>query len=144
MPLGEPPNLVALLIAIQTAAIEELYRELGAAGFTELSPASAPIFQFVRPGGSDVQEIAGLAGVTVASIAEQVSALERSGYATGEPGGAVELTARGQAAAQFGLRTLDALEERWRGVLGSETFQAFAGALAQLNLDPLGRRGRTG
>lgn len=141
MPLDEAPNLVSLLGALEREVISELYDRLSHDGFDGLTPASAPVFQFVRPGGSSVSELARRALSSEAAVHEQARALEAAGYArlgeeNGEP--TVELSARGREAAALGQRVLAEIEARWRARLGRGDFDNFYGAAARLAL--AGRR----
>ncbi|HEX8101430.1 MAG TPA: hypothetical protein VF533_02365 [Solirubrobacteraceae bacterium] len=136
MPLDEAPKLVSMMGAIERAVIAELYARLEGAGFTGLSHESAAIFQFIRPGGSPVEEIARLAQATPEAVAEQVRLLAAAGYATASAG-QVSLTDRGRAAAEAGLAALDEIEAGWRRALGGEGFGALAAGLARLNLRPI-------
>lgn len=124
-------------MAVARAALDELYRRLASAGFAQLQPASAVVFQHIRPGGSSLSELARLGGMTTAAVEEQVSALETAGYVARLDDGdqrLVELTARGREAVSFGLGVLWEIEQQWRAALGDTAFEAFAYALARLNL----------
>ena len=137
MPLDGSPNLASLLAAVQAAMIDNLYDRLAAGGFTGLSPASAGIFRFVRPGGSGIDELARLAHASRSAVEEQVTALIEGGYARMTPredGDLVELTTRGRAATRVGLAALADIEREWERLLGPESYSAFVAALARLNL----------
>jgi DNA-binding MarR family transcriptional regulator len=124
-------------MAVSRAALDELYGRLASAGFADLQPASAVVFQHVRPGGSSLGELARLGGMTPAAVEEQASALETAGYVVRRDDGdqaLVDLTARGREAVSFGLGVLAEIEQQWRTALGDEAFEAFAYALARLNL----------
>ncbi|CAA9479618.1 MAG: hypothetical protein AVDCRST_MAG30-715 [uncultured Solirubrobacteraceae bacterium] len=143
MPLDESPKLVSMMVAIEHAVIAELYRRLAARGFDGLTPASTAIFQFVRPGGSPVAELARLAHQTPAAIEEQVDALARAGYVRVEGSERrVALSDRGLAAAAVGLEAIDEIEAGWRKRLGGDGFSSLASGIAQLNLDPVARPGQ--
>jgi DNA-binding MarR family transcriptional regulator len=133
MPLDEPPNLVSLLLAVYRDAVDELYRRLAQEGHGDLPPGSAVVFQHMRPGGSTVEELARLGRVSEAAVEEQTAALEASGHVERRDG-RVDLTPRGRAAVDAGLRILTEIEDRWRAVLGSDGFTGFAGGLARLNV----------
>ena len=135
MPLDEAPKLVSMMGAIERAVVAELYARLSAAGFGGLSPESALIFQFVRPGGSTVDELARLAQASADAVLEQVRRLAAEGYVEGSE--RVSLTARGRAAAEVGLRAIDEIEAGWRRELGDEAFAGLVAALARLNLRPV-------
>ena len=124
-------------MAVARAALDELYGRLASAGFAHLQPASAVVFQHIRPGGSSLDELARLGGMTPAAVEEQVSALETAGYVVRVQDGdqrLVELTAHGREAVSFGLGVLAEIEQQWRTALGDTAFEAFAYALARLNL----------
>jgi DNA-binding MarR family transcriptional regulator len=139
VPLDEPPNLVSLLGALERRVISEIYLRLDQAGFRGLRPASAPIFQFVRPGGSSIEEIARLAQLSGETALAEARALEEAGYARVEaaadhPELQVELTARGEAAAALGLQVVAETEARWREILGETDFSNFLAGAARLML----------
>ena len=124
-------------MAVARAALDELYERLASAGVAQLEPASAVVVQHIRPGGSSLSELARLGGMTPAAVEEQVGALETSGYVVRSHDGdqrLVDLTARGREAVSFGLGVLVEIEQQWRTALGDTAFEAFAYALARLNL----------
>jgi hypothetical protein len=139
VPLDEPPNLVSLLGALERRVISEIYLRLEQAGFRGLRAASAPIFQFVRPGGSSIEEIARLAQLSDEAALAEARALEQAGYARVEaapdhPGLKVALTARGESAAALGLQVVAETETRWRELLGESDFSNFVAGAARLML----------
>lgn len=134
MPLDEHPSLVGLVIAVQRVAVEDVYRALRAAGYGDLDPASAALFQHIRPGGSSLGEIARLGHLSPAAVEEQARALAAAGYLRFVQQGHVALTGRGEAAVAAGMAALAAIEARWRQDLGEQAFAAFASALARINL----------
>ena len=134
MPLDEQPNLISLLLAVERAAIDELYRALAAAGHGDLQSASAAVFQHIRPGGSRVDELARMGQMSPAAAEEQVRAMQAAGYVLASDDGRVVLTARGQAAVAAGMTAIAAIEARWRRELGEGGYAAFASALARLNI----------
>ncbi len=134
MPLDEQPNLVSLLLAVERSALDEVYRALGSAGHQDLAPASAAVFQHIRPGGSELEELARLSRTSTAAIEEQARAMEQAGYVRAVGNGRIALTARGEAAVATGMAALAGIEARWREQLGESAYAGFATALARLNL----------
>jgi DNA-binding MarR family transcriptional regulator len=134
MPLDEQPNLVALLLAVERSAIDDLYRSLQAAGHDGLAPASAAVFQHIRPGGSQLDELARLGQMSEAAVREQVRDMQEAGYVRAGDDGRVSLTPRGEAAVAAGMRALGDIERRWRELLGESAYSSFVSALARLNL----------
>ncbi len=134
MPLDEQPNVVSLLLAVERAAIDDLYRSLAAAGHEGIAPASAAVFQHIRPGGSHVDELARLGRTSLAAMQEQVRVTEAAGYVRSGEDGRVALTARGTAAVTAGMAALEEIDGRWRRELGDAGYRAFVSALARLNL----------
>jgi DNA-binding MarR family transcriptional regulator len=134
VPLDEQPNLVSLLLAVDRRAIDELYRALAAAGHPDLEPATAAVFQHIRPGGSQIDELARLGQMSRAAVEEQARAMQAAGYVRADAEGRIALTARGEAAVAAGMAALAGIEARWRAELGETAFSAFASALARLNI----------
>jgi DNA-binding MarR family transcriptional regulator len=135
MPLDEKPNLISLLLSVERAAIDDLYRSLAAAGHEGLAPASAAVFQHIRPGGSRVAELARLGQMSEAAVHEQVRDMQAAGYVRADHDGRVTLTPRGEAAVTAGMQALTGIERRWRDLLGENAYSAFVSALARLNLE---------
>ena len=134
MPLDEQPNLVSLLLAVERTAMDELYRALKAAGHGDLEPASAAVFQHIRPGGSHLDELARMGRMSLAAMREQARQMEGAGYVRAVGEGRIALTARGEAAVAAGMEALTQIEARWRRELGDGAYGAFVSALARLNL----------
>ena len=132
MPLDEPPRLVALHLAVARGALDELYRRLAAAGF-DIRPGAEVVFQNIRPGGSELAELARLGQVTPAAADEQARALQDGGYVRRD-GDRIELTRRGHDAVACGLAALEDIERRWREELGPGGYAAFVSGIARLNL----------
>jgi DNA-binding transcriptional ArsR family regulator len=139
VPLDETPNLVSLLVRVEHAVIAELYHRLAREGFPDLTSSSAAIFQFIRPGGSSIDELARLAQLSPAAVREQTDALADAGYVRLREDGGIELTPRGATVVQHGQRALHEIERGWEKQLGSDAFSAFVSALARLNLAPIRR-----
>ena len=134
MPLNEQPNLLSLLLAVERMAMDELYRALAAAGYGDLEPASAAVFQHIRPGGSRLDELARLGRMSPAAVDEQARAMQAAGYVTSDGDGRIALTARGEAAVTAGMEAIAGIEARWRRELGEGGYASFASALARLNI----------
>jgi DNA-binding MarR family transcriptional regulator len=78
--MGEALN-VGLLLFLPYRALElRVFEGLAAAGFADLTPAQARVFQRISPGGSRLTDLAAQAGITKQSAGFLVDQLERSGY----------------------------------------------------------------
>jgi DNA-binding MarR family transcriptional regulator len=130
-----------LIDAAYLAVNQHLLRGLHAAGFSELRPAHAKVFENYAAGARTVSAIAERAQMTKQAMGELVGHLEAWGYVTRVPDPAdrrarqIEMTERGQAAMRLawaGMATLTAdLEQALHasGVAGLR-----AGLLAVLEL----------
>ena len=134
MPLDEQPNLISLLLAVERAAIDGLYRALAAAGHPDLKPTSAAVFQHIRPGGSHLDELARMGQMSLTAVEEQAQAMQAAGYVLVDGDGRIALTAQGEAAVTAGMAAIAGIEARWRRELGESGYAAFASALARLNI----------
>ena len=145
MPTTERFTLTGRIVQIQVAVEAELARRLAERGFDDLRPSSAPVFQHIAPEGSRLSELADRAGVTRQSLAEQITALERSGYIERLPDPAdrrariITLTDRGWKAVDTGLSIIADIESGWARDLGPRKHAALTDALEKVAEAPLGR-----
>jgi DNA-binding MarR family transcriptional regulator len=78
--VGEALNVGLLLFLPYRAMETRVFAGLAAAGFEDLTPAQARVFQRIAPGGSRLTELATQAGITKQSAGFLVDQLERGGY----------------------------------------------------------------
>src|SRR3712207_2288787 len=72
---------VGLLLFLPYRAMEtRVFEGLATAGFADLTPAQARVFQRIAPGGSRLTDLAAQAGITKQSAGFLVDQLERAGY----------------------------------------------------------------
>jgi DNA-binding MarR family transcriptional regulator len=130
-----------LIDAVYLAVNEHLLRGLHAAGFTELRPAHAKVFENYAGGARTVSAIAERAQMTKQAMGELVGHLEAWGYLVRVPdpndrrAKQIQMTPRGEEAmrlAWVGLAALTAELEGRLAVSGVEELRA--GLLAVLDL----------
>jgi DNA-binding MarR family transcriptional regulator len=144
VPTTERFTLTGRIVQVQVAVVGELYRRLAERGFDDLRPSSAPVFQHIAPEGSRLSELADRAGVTRQSLAEQIAALERSGYIARRPDPGdrrarlIVLTDRGWQAVDAGLSIISEVEAGWARDLGPKLHGALTQALERVAEAPLG------
>jgi hypothetical protein len=95
---------------------------------------------FERQRGVLVRELPGLAGVSKEAVAMATGFLEKRGFATvksqaGSRAKVLELTQRGPQAVGEYVRRSRAIEDRWRGSMGSEPVERLRRALERLAED---------
>ena len=77
---------VGLLLFLPYRAMEfRVFEGLAAAGFDDLTPAQARVFQRIGPDGSRLTDLAAQAGITKQSAGFLVDQLERTGYVARVP-----------------------------------------------------------
>lgn len=120
------------------AYVVHLHAALDAAGYGDVRPSHASVFQYLEPDGSSLTDLARRAGLTRQAIWYLVNELERAGYVTrvGDPADRrrklVTLTARGVAMSAVAREAVRQVEEQAIQRLGDTR----AGDLRQL-LDTL-------
>jgi len=121
----EPVN-VGLLLFLPYRAMEfRVFEALAAAGFDDMTPAQARVFQRIAPGGSRLTDLAAQAGITKQSAGFLVDQLERAGYVQRVPDPA-DGRARLVRIAERGVRSVAAtrgivaqVEAEWTAHLGA-------------------------
>jgi DNA-binding MarR family transcriptional regulator len=116
---------VGLLLFLPYRAMEtRVFEGLAAAGFADLTPAQARVFQRIAPGGSRLTDLAAQAGITKQSAGFLVDQLERGGYVERVPDPA-DGRARLVRIAERGARSVDAsrtivaqVEAEWTAHIG--------------------------
>lgn len=117
---------VGLLLFLPYRAMEfRVFEALAAAGFDDMTPAQARVFQRIAPGGSRLTDLAAQAGITKQSAGFLVDQLERAGYVERMPDPA-DGRARLVRIAERGVRSVAAtrgivaqVEAEWTAHLGA-------------------------
>ena len=117
---------VGLLLFLPYRAMEfRVFEALAAAGFDDMTPAQARVFQRIAPGGCRLTDLAAQAGITKQSAGFLVDQLERAGYVERVPDPA-DGRARLVRIAERGVRSVAAtrgivaqVEAEWTAHLGA-------------------------
>jgi len=147
----------ALMIgALLMIPVQEITRRVSAAlrqqGFTDYRPTYQVVFQWCRPEGSRLTELAERAAVTKQSMGEIIDALEQRGYVERIPdttdGRAtlIRRTERGWQVNRVAREVVEQLQQQWARELGEEAFTELLHHLRRLALlveAPLGASGST-
>ena len=133
--------MIGALLAIPTQVIG---RRVAAAlvehGFTDYRPTYQPVFQWCRPEGSRLTELAERAGVTKQSMGEIIDVLEQRGYVERVPdptdGRAILIrrTPRGWEVNRIAGQVVEQVQQEWAQALGQERFTSLLDTLRQLAL----------
>jgi DNA-binding MarR family transcriptional regulator len=117
-------NIGVLLFLPYRAMETRVFQGLAAAGFADLTPAQARVFQRIAPEGSRLTDLAAQAAITKQSAGFLVDQLERGGYVERVPDPA-DGRARLVRIAERGTRSVDAsrgivaqVEAEWTAHLG--------------------------
>ena len=120
----EPLNVGLLLFLPYRAMEARVFAALAAAGFDDITPAQARVFQRIAPGGSRLTDLAAQAGITKQSAGFLVDQLERAGYVERVPDPS-DGRARLVRVAERGARSMEAsrgvvaqVEGEWTAHLG--------------------------
>lgn len=130
---------IGLLLFIPYRALEtRVFQVLAAAGFDDVTPAQARIFQRIGPDGTRLTELAEQAQVTKQTAGFLVDQLERAGYVqrTPDPSDArarlVRITDRGASTVPIAAAVVTQVEAEWTAHLGRERMTQLRQALARL------------
>jgi len=128
-----------LLLHVPHLELEHrVFAALAEAGFDDVTPAQARLFQRVAPHGSRLAELAEAAQVTRQTAGFLVDQLERAGYVerTADPTDArarlVRVAERGLAAGVVARAVVAEVEGEWTAHLGQRRMAALRDALARL------------
>lgn len=136
--MTEPLNVGLLLFLPYRALEARVFRALAEAGFDDLTPAQARVFQRIADDGSRLTELAEQAGITKQSAGFLVDQLERAGYVERVPdprdGRArlIRVAARGARSVAASRRIVEEVEREWTGHLGPERMDQLRGILTDL------------
>lgn len=140
----DPPleqlNLGLLLFIPYRALEDRVFAALAAAGFDDLTPAQARVFQRIGPDGTRLTELARAAQVTKQTAGFLVDQLERAGYVkrTPDPTDArarlVRVTDRGARAIPVGAAVIADIEAEWTAHLGPKRIAQLRETLDRLRV----------
>jgi DNA-binding MarR family transcriptional regulator len=86
VPIGEPDLNIGLLLYIPYRALESrVFAAVANAGYGDITPAQARIFQRIGPNGTRLTDLAEQAQVTKQTAGFLVDQLERAGYVQRTP-----------------------------------------------------------
>ena len=136
--MTEPLNVGLLLFLPYRAMETRVFDELTAAGFDDITPAQARIFQRIAPGGSRLTDLAAQAGITKQSAGFLVDQLERTGYVQRVPDPAdrrarlVRVAERGARSVEASRRIVARVEAEWTAHLGQRRMAQLRSILSDL------------
>ena len=136
--MTEPLNVGLLLFLPYRAMETRVFDELTAAGFDDITPAQARIFQRIAPEGSRLTDLAAQAGITKQSAGFLVDQLERTGYVERVPDPAdrratlVRVAERGALSVEASRRIVARVEGEWTAHLGQRRMAQLRSILADL------------
>ena len=131
-------NLGLLLFIPYRAMEAHVFKTLAAAGFDDVTPAQARIFQRIAPGGSRLTDLAEQARVTKQTAGFLVDQLERAGYVHRAPDPTdararlVRIAERGAAALPLAAAAVAEVEAQWAEHLGPRAYGQLRSALTRL------------
>ncbi|MDQ2588813.1 MarR family winged helix-turn-helix transcriptional regulator [Saccharothrix yanglingensis] len=131
-------DLVSLLYSPHRELENRVFAALAEAGFDDVTPAQARVFQLIRRNGSRLTELAVAAHVTKQTAGFLVDQLERAGYVerTPDPTDArarlIRVAERGARAVPVGRAAVAQVEREWTAHLGQRRMAALHDALTRL------------
>jgi DNA-binding MarR family transcriptional regulator len=135
------PMVGALLRQLVQEVDDEVHRSLADAGFDDIRVAHHAVFQYLRPEGSRVTEIAKRTRITKQATQYLVDHLEDGGYLERIPdpedgrSKLLRLTDRGREVEGVARKAIAQLENAWAARVGQENFAQFFAVLHDLNND---------
>ena len=136
--MTEPMNTGLLLFLPYRAMETRVFEELAAAGFGDVTPAQARVFQRIAPDGSRLTDLAAQAGITKQSAGFLVDQLERAGYVERVPdpedGRArlVRISERGARSVAASRHVVQQVEAEWASHLGADRMAQLRDILTDL------------
>lgn len=136
--MREPLDVGLLLFLPYRAMEARVFEGLAAAGYADITPAQARVFQRIADSGSRLTDLAAQAGITKQSAGFLVDQLERAGYvervADPEDGRArlVRIAERGARCVAASRTIVDRVEAEWTAHLGEQRMAQLRGTLADL------------
>jgi DNA-binding MarR family transcriptional regulator len=132
------PNLGVLLFVAYRAMEQRVFTALTAAGYGDVTPAQARVFQRIAPGGSRLTDLAEQAQITKQSTGFLVDQLERAGYVQRVPDPAdararlVRIAPRGLRALPVAAAVVAEVQAEWAAHLGQRRTDQLRQALLLL------------
>ena len=134
----EPLNVGLLLFLPYRAMEARVFAALATAGFDDITPAQARVFQRIAPGGSRLTDLAEQAGITKQSAGFLVDQLERTGYVERVPDPAdrrarlVRVAERGARSVEASRRIVAQVEAEWTAHVGQRRMDQLRSVLTDL------------
>jgi DNA-binding MarR family transcriptional regulator len=131
-------NLGLLLFIPYRAMEARVFAALAAAGYGDVTPAQAKVFQRIGPEGSRLTDLAEQAQITKQSAGFLVDQLERAGYVERVPDPTdararlVRVAARGAEVIPLAAAAVAEVEAEWAAHLGEERVARLREILADL------------
>jgi DNA-binding MarR family transcriptional regulator len=137
---SQPTELnLGLLLYIPYRAMEtRVFAALATAGFDDMTPAQARLFQRLSPAGSRISDLAEQAQITKQNASFLVDQLERAGYVHRTPDPAdgrarlVSVAERGAAAIPIAAGVVADVEREWAEFLGARRVHQLRESLTRL------------
>jgi DNA-binding MarR family transcriptional regulator len=136
--VAEELNTGLLLFLPYRAMETRVFDELAAAGFDDMTPSAARVFQRIAPDGSRLTDLARQAGIAKQSAAFLVDKLERAGYVQTVPdpddGRArlVRIAERGARSVEAAAAVVARVEAEWEAHLGTRRMAELRRTLTDL------------
>ena len=135
---ADDPDITSLMETAYAALVTEVHRQLDAAGFEDIRPAHAKVFETIGQDGNRITDMAERAQITKGAMVELVDHLQRSGYLDRVPDPAdgrakiVRLTPRGWDAVRVATGAIADAEQRWTAHVGERNMRTLRHALSAL------------
>lgn len=137
--MADAPLNLGLLLFIPYRAMEDrVFAAMAEAGFGDVTPAQARVFQRIAPGGSRLTDLAEQAQITKQSAGFLVDQLERAGYVERVPDPTdararlVRVSERGALAIPIAAAEVARVEAEWEAHLGKQRTRQLREALTRL------------
>jgi DNA-binding MarR family transcriptional regulator len=134
----EPLNVGVLLFIPYRAMETRVFDELAAAGFDDITPAQARVFQRLGPEGSRLTDLAQQSGLTKQTVGFLVDQLQRGGYVERVPDPSdgrarlVRIAERGARSVQASAKIVADVEAEWTAHLGEPRMEQLRQLLTDL------------
>lgn len=136
--MSEALNVGVLLFLPYRAMEVRVFEGLAAAGFADLTPAQARVFQRIAPEGSRLTDLAAQAAITKQSAGFLVDQLERGAYVERIPDPAdgrarlVRIAERGRRSVEASRGIVAEVEAEWTAHLGERRMTQLRRTLTDL------------
>lgn len=137
--MADTPLNLGLLLFIPYRAMESrVFAALAEAGFGDVTPAQARVFQRIAPGGSRLTDLAEQAQITKQSAGFLVDQLERAGYVERVPDPTdararlVRISERGARTVPLAAEVVAEVEAEWEAHLGKQRMRQLRETLTRL------------